>query len=40
MCKYWKFAGFGDSERIPVRELRRMGGKRKRVSRNDIPEDR
>ena len=36
MCKPWKFAGHGDSLRIPPQELRRMGGKRRRVSRKDV----
>lgn len=39
LCKMHKHAGHGDAERIPPRELRRMGGKRKRVSRKDISED-
>jgi hypothetical protein len=36
MCKYYKYAGFGDAVRIPVKELRKMGGKLHRVSRKDI----
>jgi hypothetical protein len=39
MCKYYKYAGFGDAIRIPVKELRKMGGKRKRVNRHDIERD-
>jgi len=39
MCKYHKFAGFGDAIRIPVKELRKMGGKRHRVNRHDIEKD-
>ena len=34
-CKYWKFAGYGDAVRTPPRELRRMGGRVKRVRRRD-----
>jgi hypothetical protein len=39
LCKPWKFAGHGDGERIPARELRRMGGIRRRVSRKDAGRD-
>jgi hypothetical protein len=39
MCKYFKYAGFGDAVRIPPKELRKMGGKTRRVSRHDIERD-
>jgi hypothetical protein len=39
LCKPRKFAGYGDSERIPARELWRMGGTRRRVSRKDAGRD-
>lgn len=33
LCKPWKNAAYPDTERIPARELRRMGGRRKRITR-------
>lgn len=36
MCKYWKFAGFGDAVRVPPRVLRQLGGRTRRVSRHDV----
>jgi len=38
MCKDYKFKDAGQGRRKPFAELRRIG-KRKRVTRHEIPED-
>lgn len=37
MCKYYKFAGYGDATRMPWSAVRKMGKKR-RLSRHDVSE--